>query len=102
MQAFVEYLFAGMAKRRVAYVMRQRECFDEVLVEPERAGNCAGDRGNLECMGQSRAMVIAHVASEDLCLATQAAKRRAMNDPISIALKGTSIRMPRFGMPSSG
>jgi hypothetical protein len=47
-------------------------------------------------------MVVAHVTREDLRLMAQAAKRRAMDDSIAIALIRTSIRMPGLGMSPPG
>ena len=96
LQALVEHVFTGMPKRRMTHVMCQRECFDEVFVEPQRTGNRAGDRRNLQRVREPRAMVVAHVAREDLGLLAQAAKCGAMYDPIPIALIRTSVRMSRL------
>ena len=41
--AVVERVLAGMAEGRVAEVVRQRQRLGEILVEPERAGERAGD-----------------------------------------------------------
>ena len=35
-----ERLLAGMAERRVAEIVRQRQRLGEILVEPERAARC--------------------------------------------------------------
>jgi hypothetical protein len=44
LQAFIEYVFAGMPKRRMPHVMSEGKRFDEIFIEPERASNGAGNR----------------------------------------------------------
>src|SRR5215213_6311857 len=43
-------------------------------------------------------MIIAQVAGEDLCLRAQPPIRRAMYDPVAVALKGSAVRMFRLRM----
>ena len=47
-------------------------------------------------MGQTGAMVLSHIPRKDLHLAREASKSRTMDDPISIPLKRTSIRVLRL------
>ena len=43
-QRLVERLLAGVAERRVARVVAEPDRLDEILVQPQRAGDDAGDR----------------------------------------------------------
>ena len=84
-QAGVERALAGMAERRMAEVMGQRQRLGEVLVEAERAGERPGDLGHFQRMGQPGAVVVALVEHEDLGLVLQPAERGRMDDPVAIA-----------------
>ena len=50
-EAAVERALAGMAERRVAEVVGERERLGQILVEPERAGERAGDLGRPRACG---------------------------------------------------
>ena len=50
-QAAVERALAGVPERRVAEVVGERQRLGQVLVEPERAGERAGDLGRLRACG---------------------------------------------------
>ena len=73
-EAAIERTLAGVAERRVAEVVGERQRLGEVLVEPERARERAGDLGDLQRMGQPGAEVIALVEDEDLGLVGQPAE----------------------------
>ncbi len=92
----IERVFAGMAERGVAEVMREANRLGEVLVEAERARGCAGDLGDFEAVGQPRAEMVALVIDEDLGLVLQPAKRRRMDDAIAVALKRRTHLMLRL------
>ena len=85
-EALVEHVFAGVAEGRVAQVVGHGQRFDEIFVEPQRAGDGAGDRGDFERVRQPRAVVVAHLAGEHLRLVTQAAEGGAVQDAIAVAL----------------
>ena len=76
---------AGMAERRMAEIMRQRQRLRQVLVEPELPGQRAGDLGHLEGMGQPGPVVIALVIDEHLGLVFQPAERGRMDHPVAVA-----------------
>ncbi len=86
LQTFVECVFPGVAERRVADVVGQRDGFSEVFVEPQPAGDGAGDLRDFERMRESRAVVIVDGGDEDLCLAGHTAERGAVNDSLAVAL----------------
>ena len=86
-RARVERLLAGVAERRVAGVVAEPDRLDEILVQPQRAGDDAGDPGRLERVGHARAVVVAGRVDEDLRLALQAPERLRVDDPVAVALE---------------
>ena len=90
-----------MTERRMAQVVRQRQRFDQVFIQPQRAGNRAGNRRHLERVRQPRAMVVAHLAGEDLRLLAQPAKGGAVQNAVAIALIRAAIGMRGFRIPSA-
>ena len=84
----VQRVLSGMAERRVAQVVRQRQRFGQVLVQPKGAGDGAGDLGDLDAVGQPGAVEIALVVDEDLGLVLQFSKRGAVDDAVAVALPG--------------
>ena len=80
----VEHVLAGVAERRVAEIVPERDRLGEVLVQSERAGGAAGDLRDLDRVGQTRAEVVALVRNEDLRLVLQPAKRARMDDAIAV------------------
>ena len=83
----VERALAGMAERRVAEIMREGHRLGEILVEPERTGERAGDLRHLDRMGQPRAEMIALVEEEHLRLVVEPAEGGRMDDAVAIALE---------------
>ena len=73
-QQFVERVLAGMAQRRMADVVGQRQSLHQILVEPQRPGERAGDVGHLQRVRQTAAVVVAVVAGEDLRFVGQPAE----------------------------
>ena len=84
-EAFVQRPLAGMAERRMAEIVRQRQCLGEVLVEAELPGQRAGNLRHFQRMGQPRAVMVALVEHEYLRLVLQATKGGGMDHPVAIA-----------------
>src|SRR5262249_52041368 len=78
---------AGVAERRRAQVLPERDGFGQLLIKPQHLGNAARDLRDLERVGQARAVVIAGRRKEDLRLVLQPAKGLAVNDAIAVVLK---------------
>ena len=97
-QAGVERAFAGMAERRVAEVVGQRQRLGQILVEAERAGQRPGDLGHFQGVGQPGPVVVALMEHEDLCLVLEAAERGRMDDPVGIAPERVAAGAFRLGM----
>ena len=72
----VERVLSGVAERRVAEVVGQRQRLGQVLVQPQFSGDRAGDLRHLDRMGQPRAVEVALVVDEHLGLVLQLAERR--------------------------
>ena len=100
-ERLVERPLAGMAERRVAEVVRERQRLRQVLVEPERAGDRAGDLRHLQRMGQPGAEMVALVADEDLRLVLQPAEGVGMDDAVAVALEGRAERIVRLGVDAA-
>ena len=67
--------------------MAEGERFGEVLVQPERAGNRAGNLGDFQRVRQPRAEMIALMGHENLGFLLQAAKGSRMDDAVPVALE---------------
>ena len=83
--AVVEGGLADVAERRVAEVVPERDRLREVLVQPERPSDVAGDPARLERVRQPRAVVVALRGDEHLRLVLEAAKRLRVDDPVAVA-----------------
>ena len=86
-QAAVQRLLADMAERRVTEVVPEPDRLDQILVEPQRAGDGARDLGHLERVREPRAVVVAGRGDEHLRLVLEPAERLAVDDPIAVALE---------------
>ena len=84
----IERALAGMAERRMAEVVAERGGLGQILVEPERAGERAGDLGDFQGVGQAGAEMIALVEHEHLGLVRQPPERRRVDDSVAVAAEG--------------
>ncbi len=75
-----------MAEGGVAEVMRQGEPFGQVFLQPQPAGDGAGDLRHFQRMGQARAEEITFVVEKDLRLVLKRAEPGGMDHPVTIAL----------------
>ena len=83
----VDDALAGVAERRVAEIVAERDRFGELLVQAQDLRDRARDLRHLERVRQARAVVIAGRREEHLRLVLQPAERLAVDDAIAIALK---------------
>ena len=83
----VELLLPGMPERRVAEIVRQGDRLGQILVEPKRPGDRAGDLRHLETMGEAGAIMIPLVIDEHLRLVLEPAECGGMDDPVAIPLE---------------
>ena len=87
-----QHILAGMAEGRMAEVVRQGQRLRQILIEPEGAGERAGDLADLDGMGQAGAEMIALMIDEDLGLVLEPAEGRGMDDPVPVALEFAARR----------
>ena len=85
--AFVQRILSGMAERRMAEIVRQRNGFDQVFVDAQIARHRARDLRDFETVRQTRAKQVALVIDEDLRLVFEPAERRRVNDAVAVALE---------------
>ena len=102
--AGVERVLAGVAERRVAEVVAERDRLGEVVVEPQGPRERAGDLRHLDRVGEAGAEMVALVMDEHLRLVGEAAEGGRMDDAVAVALEfvrvgdggsATSRRAPR-------
>ncbi len=89
-EALVERALAGMAERRMAEIVAERRGLGQILVEPERAGERAGDLRHFQGVGQAGAEMIALVEDEHLGLVGEPPERRRMDDSVAVAAEGAA------------
>ena len=100
LHALVELVLSGVAKGRMAEIVRQGDGLGQVVVEAERRGDRPGDLGDLQRMGQAGAVVVAFVGHEDLGLLLQPPKSRAVDDAVTVAGEGCAGAALRLRVPS--
>src|SRR5262245_53953990 len=88
-----------MAERRMPEIVPERKRLGEVLVEAQRAGERAGDLGDLERMGEAGAKVVALMKDENLGLVGEAPECRRMDDAVAVAPEIVASRTRRLGAP---
>jgi hypothetical protein len=93
---FIERLFAGMAKRRMAEIMHQRHALGQILVQLESPGQRPGDLRHFDRVGQPGAVVVALMGNKDLGLVLEPPERRGVDDPVPVALEFGPGRTDRF------
>ena len=91
-QAFIQSALAGMAERRMADIVNQRQRLGQVLVQPQRLGDAARNLHHFNGVGQAAAKVVRRAAGKYLRLARQPAKRARLHNAFPVALK----RRPRW------
>ena len=94
---FVQGALARVTEGRVPHVVPERDRLDQILVQPQRASDRAGDLRHLQSMGQARPVVVAERVDKHLRLVLQAAEGFRVQDAVAVALKGGSHGVGRFG-----
>lgn len=85
-EAFIQCRFARVPERRMADVVGQGDDLGEVFIQSQSASDCSCDLRDLECVRETRAMVIIDGGDENLRLARHAAKRGAVHDAFAVTL----------------
>ena len=87
-----------MAEWGVAEIVRQRQGLGEVLVQPQRARDRAGDLRDFEAVRQPGAVMVALMRDEDLRLVHQPPERGRMENAVAVALKRRAHPVLRLAM----
>ena len=95
-EAGVERVLAGVAERRMAEVVAERNRLGQILVERESAAERAGELRNLDGVRQPRAEMVALVVHEHLRLVRKAAEGGRMDDAVAVALERSAGRRIRL------
>ena len=82
----VQRILAGMAERRMAEVVSQRNRLDQILVKRQRPRQRPRDLRHLQAVRQPRAVMVALVIDEHLRLMDEPAERGRMHDAVAVAL----------------
>ena len=93
---FIEFVFAGMAKWRMANVMDKRESFRQGGVQSQSIRYGAGDLRDFDGMGQAIAKMIGEPHGKNLGFGFQAAESAGVHDAIAVADIIVAIRMCRL------
>ena len=81
----IQRFLAGMAKGRVAQVVRQRHGLGQVFVGLKCARQAARQLRHFQRMGQAGAVIIAFMLHKDLGLVLEAAEGGGMDDAVAVA-----------------
>ena len=98
----VDDALAGVAERRVAEVVAERDRFRQLLVQPQHFRDRARDLRDLERVRETRAVVVAGRREEHLRLVLQPAERLAVDDAVAVALeRGPDVVFGRWTKASA-
>src|SRR5262249_43126198 len=97
-QAGIKRAFAGMAERRMAKIVSQRQRLGQIFVKPQPPRQRARDLRDFKRVGEPRPVMIALVENENLGFVLQSAEGGGMDDAVAIAAKSAAALARRFGM----
>ena len=86
--AGVQRTFSRMPERRMSEIVAERDRFNEVFVETQRFSDRTGDLRDFKRMDEARAVMIPLRRQEDLCFILQSPEGFAVDDPVTVSLKG--------------
>jgi hypothetical protein len=96
MHQLVQLALAGVAERRMANVMNERECFRQLGIQAEGSGDGTRNLRDLQSVRQAVAKVIGVTSGENLRFGFEAAKRARVNDAITVPRIFPPIRVRRL------
>ena len=100
-ETLVERTLAGMAERRMAEIVGQRQRFGEVFVESEHAGKRSRHLSDFERMGQPRAVMVALVEDKDLGFVLEPAEGGRVDNAVAIAPERAAVFADGLGMKAA-
>jgi len=87
----IEFFFAGVGERWMTDIVRQCECFGQILVKSERTCDRSRDLGDLDGVSETVTEMVMHVRAEDLRFVFEPAECTGMYDSIAVAREIVSI-----------
>src|ERR1700751_781528 len=90
----VEGFFAGVTEWRVAQVVHQGQCLDQIYIQSKLSRDGAGNLRYFDGVGQAIAEVVGIAASEYLGFGFETAEGAGVDDGVAIGLKVVAIGMP--------
>ena len=78
---------SGVAEGGVAKVVGEADGLGQVLIEPQRPGDGAGDLGDFQRVGQAGAVEVALRREEDLRFLLEPPERLAVEHPVTVPLE---------------
>jgi len=97
-QGGVERLLARVPEGRMPEIVAETDRLGQILVQPQRPGDAAGDAGRLQRVREPRAVMVAARIDEDLRLVLKATERLRVDNPVAIPLKRRSEPAVVLGM----
>lgn len=79
--------FSGVAEGGVAKVVGEADGLGQVLIEPQRPGDGAGDLGDFQRVGQAGAVEVALRREENLRFLLEPSERLAVEHPVAVPLE---------------
>ena len=92
----VDHLLADVAEGRVAEIVAVADRLRQILVQPERPGDVAGDPGRLERVGHPRSVMVALGRDEDLRLVLEPPEGLRVHDSVAVALERGPVQRVRL------
>ena len=87
---FIQNPLPRVTEGCVSEVMPECDGIAQIVIEPERLRDCPGKLRDLQRMGQTSTVMVAHRRDKDLRLMCQSAKRLAVQNPVTISLVDAS------------
>ena len=99
----VQFLLSGVTAGGVPEIMGQRDGFCEIFIETKGPGEGAADGGDLDGVGEARAVMVPGAIEEDLGFPIEPPECGGMDDPRPVPLDFRAKGMlPLAVPPSSG
>ena len=92
----IELPLAGMAERRMADVVDQRERFGELGIQAENRGHGASNLRDLQRVCQAVAEMVGIAGRKDLRLSFETAESAGMDDAVAVTRVGAAVGMRRL------
>ena len=97
----IEFFLPGVAKWRMADVVRQRQSLGQIVIQSKKGSYRSRHLRHFHRVGQTVTEMVRDPGREDLGLVFQTAKRSGMHDAIAVSLEVIAIGMRELGITPS-